>query len=433
MSYYHYGTIQTNSAGHLAIGGVDTLALAEKYGTPLYVYDVALIRERIRGFKKVFEDRKLKYHISYASKAFSVKAMYRLLKEEGIGADVVSGGEIYTAQQAGFPMAQTSFNGNNKSRAELEMAVEAGVGHIILDNFHEIELLEAILTEKQVKMPVLLRVTPGISAHTHEYDMTGQIDSKFGFDIKSGQADQAVAQVIASENLIYEGIHAHVGSQIFETVGFEKAADALVNLAANWAQTFDLTTKILNVGGGFGVRYTAEDEPLAPQTYVENIVDEIMKQVQAKALPEPEIWIEPGRSIVAEAGTTLYTIGSRKDIPDVRHYLDVDGGMGDNIRPALYQSEYDAVVCNRPDDAPVETVTIAGKYCESGDMLIHDQPLAATQPGDILATFVTGAYGYAMANNYNRNPRPAVVFVENGQSQLVVRRETYQNLTQLDI
>lgn len=433
MTYYHYGTIQTNQAGHLAIGGVDTLTLAKEYGTPLYVYDVALIRQRIRAFKKVFETRHIDYHISYASKAFSAKAMYRVLQAEGIGADVVSGGEIYTAQQAGFPMAETSFNGNNKSRAELILAIEAGVGHIILDNFHEIELLEAVLTEKQLKMPVLLRVTPGISAHTHEYDMTGQIDSKFGFDIKSGQADQAMTQVLASEHLIYEGIHAHVGSQIFETAGFEKAADALVGLAANWAQTFDVTTRIINVGGGFGVRYTKADEPLAPETYVANIVDEIIKQTKAHQLPMPAIWIEPGRSIVAEAGTTLYTIGSRKDIPGVRHYIAVDGGMGDNIRPALYQAKYEAVVCDRPEDAPVETATIAGKYCESGDKLIVDQPLPVTQPGDILATFVTGAYGYAMANNYNRNPRPAVVFVEDGQSQLVVKRESYADIVHLDV
>lgn len=433
MSYYHYGTMQTNPAGHLSIGGVDTLTLAQEYGTPLYVYDVALIRQRIRGFKKVFEDRKIDYHISYASKAFSTMAMYRVLKEEGIGADVVSGGEIYTAQQAGFDMAQTSFNGNNKSKAELEMAIDTGVGHIILDNFHEIELLEDILTKKQMKVPVLLRVTPGISAHTHEYDMTGQIDSKFGFDIHSGQADRAVSQVMESDHLVYEGIHAHVGSQIFETVGFEKAADALVKLATKWAQTFDLTTKVINVGGGFGVRYAQGDAPLAPEQYVANIVDEIRKQVEENNLTMPAIWIEPGRSIVAEAGTTLYTIGSRKDIPDVRSYLAVDGGMGDNIRPALYQSKYEAVVCNQPDAPTMETVTIAGKYCESGDMLIHDQPLPETQPGDILATFVTGAYGYSMANNYNRNPRPAVVFVENGQSQLVVRRESYEDLIHLDV
>ncbi|MCH4170434.1 MAG: diaminopimelate decarboxylase [Lactobacillus sp.] len=432
MTYYHYGTMQTNAAHHLEIGGVDTLDLAQEFGTPLYVYDVALIRQRIQAFKKVFEDRGLDYHISYASKAFSVLAMYRLLKEAGIGADVVSGGEIYTAQQAGFDMGQTSFNGNNKSRAELVQAVEAGVGHIILDNFHEIDLLEEVLAGADTKMKVLLRLAPGISAHTHEYDMTGQIDSKFGFDIQSGQAEDALTKVLAAKHLVYQGIHAHIGSQIFETVGFEKAADALIKMAVLFKTKFDVTTEVINVGGGFGVRYAAADTPLAPQTYVEDIVDEISRQVKANDLTMPAIWIEPGRSIIAEAGTTLYTIGSRKDIPDVRSYLAVDGGMGDNIRPALYQAKYEAVLCNDPEAQPKETVAIAGKYCESGDMLIWDQPLPQTKPGDVLATFVTGAYGYAMANNYNRNPRPAVVFVENGQSKLVVQRESFADLIHLD-
>lgn len=433
MSYYHYGTMQTNAAGHLAIGGVDTLELAKDYGTPLYIYDTALIRQRIRGFKKVFEDQNLDYHISYASKAFSALAMYRLLAEEGIGADVVSGGEIYTASTAGFDMSQTSFNGNNKTRAELELAVDAGVGHVIIDNFHEIDLLTEVLEKKNQQMPVLLRVTPGISAHTHEYDMTGQVDSKFGFDIQSHQADTAVQLVAKNERLIYEGVHAHVGSQIFETVGFEKAADALVDLAASWQERFNIETKVINVGGGFGVRYAQADTPLAPEAYVAKIVAEIQKRTQFHQLPMPAIWIEPGRSIVGEAGTTIYTVGSRKDIPDVRHYVAVDGGMGDNIRPALYQAKYEAALCDRPEAKPEETVTIAGKYCESGDMLIKDIALPKLQPGDLLATFVTGAYGYAMANNYNRNPRPAVVFVENGKSQLVIKRESYQDLVHLDI
>ncbi|MCD2255826.1 diaminopimelate decarboxylase [Agrilactobacillus fermenti] len=433
MSYYHYGTMSTNAAGHLAIGGVDTLDLAREFGTPLYVYDVALIRERIRAFKRVFETRNIDYHISYASKAFSTKAMYRILTEEGIGADVVSGGEIYTAQSAGFDMSQASFNGNNKSAAELKAALAAGVGHVIIDNFHEIELLESILAATQQQLKVLIRVTPGISAHTHEYDMTGQVDSKFGFDIQSGQADKAVQQIQRSKFLKYDGLHVHIGSQIFETVGFEKAADALIKLATKWTNELNITTNIFNVGGGFGVRYSTSDTPLAPQVYVEDIVDEILKQTQAAHLKQPAIWIEPGRSIVAEAGTTLYTIGARKDIPNVRSYVAVDGGMGDNIRPALYQAKYEAALCNDPEAAPIETVAIAGKYCESGDMLIWDQPLPKTVPGDILATFVTGAYGYAMANNYNRNPRPAIVFVENNQAQLVVKRESYADLTRLDI
>ncbi|WP_125549195.1 diaminopimelate decarboxylase [Loigolactobacillus zhaoyuanensis] len=432
MSYYHYGTQATNQAGHLSIGGVDTLALAHEYGTPLIVYDVALIKQRIAEFKQVFEEAGVAYKVTYASKAFTAIAMYQLLAEQGVGCDVVSGGEIYTAQQAGFPLANASFHGNNKTAAELEYALTAGVGTIVLDNFHEIDLLNDILTRHEQSIDVLLRIAPGISAHTHEYIMTGQEDSKFGFDLKSGQATQAFEKVQALPRLNLRGVHCHIGSQIFETNGFEMAATAMIDLLVQWAQT-GFTAEVLNLGGGFGVRYTAADQPLAPQEYVRDIVKVVKQQAAAAKLPLPEIWIEPGRSMVAEAGTSLYTIGSRKDLPGIRHYVAVDGGMGDNIRPALYEAKYSAVLANAPEAEPVETVSIAGKYCESGDMLLWDLPLPQSQPGDVLAMFVTGAYGYSMASNYNRNPRPAVVFVENGAARLIIKRETYADMAQLDV
>ncbi|MFC6169138.1 diaminopimelate decarboxylase [Loigolactobacillus jiayinensis] len=432
MSYYQYGTQTTNQAGHLSIGGVDTIELAHEYGTPLMVYDVALIKQRIAGFKQVFEEAGVAYKVTYASKAFAAIAMYQLLAAQGVGCDVVSGGEIYTAQQAGFPLATASFHGNNKSAAELDYAVTAGVGTIVLDNFHEIDLLDQVLQEHDQKIDVLLRIAPGISAHTHEYIMTGQEDSKFGFDLKSGQATQAFEKVQALPRLNLRGVHCHIGSQIFETKGFEMAAKAMIDLLAQWAKT-GFTAEVLNLGGGFGVRYTAADQPLAPQEYVRDIIAIVKKEATTANLPLPEIWIEPGRSMVAEAGTSLYTVGSRKDLPGIRSYVAVDGGMGDNIRPALYEAKYNAVLANDPDGAAVETVSIAGKYCESGDMLIWDLPLPQSQPGDVLAMFVTGAYGYSMASNYNRNPRPAVVFVENGQSRLIIKRETYADMAHLDL
>ncbi|ANK59415.1 diaminopimelate decarboxylase [Loigolactobacillus backii] len=433
MSYYHYGTTRTNAAGHLEIGGVDTLALAKDYGTPLFVYDTALIKERIQQFKEVFETAGVAYKVTYASKAFTAIAMYQLLAQAGVGCDVVSGGEIYTANQAGFNMADVSFHGNNKSAAELELALETGVGTIVLDNFHEIDLLNNLLEERQQQVNVLLRVSPGISAHTHEYIMTGQEDSKFGFDLKSGQATAAFEKVRQLTTMKLLGVHCHIGSQIFETKGFEMAAGAMVDLLNTWKQKDGFQAAVLNLGGGFGVRYTAEDHPLAPQDYVKDIVAVVKKLTSSAGLKLPAIWIEPGRSMVAEAGTTLYTVGSRKDLAGIRSYLALDGGMGDNIRPALYQAKYDAVLASDPDGAATQTVSLAGKYCESGDMLAWDQQLPTTQPGDVVAMFTTGAYGYSMASNYNRNPRPAVVFVENGHAQLVVKRESFADLVHLDL
>lgn len=424
--------IQINQAGHLAIGGADALDLVKKYQTPLVVYDVKAIRDQIHHFQKVFQDNGVDYAVSYASKAFACIAMFQLINQEDAHIDVVSGGELYTAIQAGFPMDHVSFHGNDKSVEELEMAVDHQIGVIILDNFHEIDLLKQILDEKDAHINVMLRVTPGISAHTHEYDQTGQVDSKFGFDLQSGQARKALNLVLADPRMTMLGIHAHIGSQIFEVKGFEMAATKLIDTLGDWHKDIGYNAKVVNVGGGFGIRYTEEDDPIAPEMFVDAIVKAIKKRVGELDVPMPAVWIEPGRSIAGPAGYNLYTVGSRKDVPGIRSYVTVDGGMGDNIRPALYQAKYDAVLANNPKAPVKETVRVAGKYCESGDILIQKQPLPATKPGDVLAMLATGAYGYAMASNYNRNPRPAVVFVENGKDQLAIKRESYEDLIHLD-
>ncbi len=422
-----------NAAGHLQIGGVDALDLAHKYGTPLVVYDVDKIRATFRAFKRVFEEEKVPYAVSYASKAFCAIAIYQVINEEGGHVDVVSGGELATAKAAGFPMDRVSFHGNNKSPEELAMAVDSGVGVIILDNFHEIDLLSAILKEKGKRAKVMLRVTPGISAHTNEYIQTGQVDSKFGFDLGSGQADRALEQVLADERMDLLGAHAHIGSQIFDVRGFVGCADKLASLGKQWQDKYGYTIKVLNVGGGFGIRYTEADQPLPPEEFVRAIIKEVKADCQQAGLPLPEIWIEPGRSLVGQAGYNLYTIGSRKDLPGYESYVAVDGGMGDNIRPALYQAKYEAVLAKDPAAKAAERVNLVGKYCESGDILIKDCPLPKTEPGDVVAMLATGAYGYSMASNYNRNPRPAVVFAEGGQERLVVKRESYEDLIHLDL
>ncbi|MCL5443705.1 diaminopimelate decarboxylase [Lactobacillus johnsonii] len=424
-------TNQINQAGHLTIGGVDSLKLAKEYGTPLVVYDVGQIRNQIRAFKKVFEEEQVNYAVSYASKAFASIAMYQVANEEGAYTDVVSAGELYTAMKANFPMERISFHGNNKSKEELEMGVKNHVGKIIIDNFYEIDLLRQVLEEQDSKINVMLRITPGISAHTHEYDQTGQVDSKFGFDLKSGQADKALQEVLKNQRMHMLGIHAHIGSQIFELNGFEMAAAKLVDVAASWKEKYDYTAQIINVGGGFGIKYVQEDHPLKPEEFVKAIVKAIKDEATKHNFPIPEIDIEPGRSIVGPAGYNLYKVGSMKEIPGLVPYVAVDGGMGDNIRPALYQAKYETVLANDPQRRASQEVHVAGKYCESGDILA-DAKLPSLKAGDILAMLDTGAYGYSMASNYNRNPRPAVVFAENGKAQVVIKRESLEDLIHLD-
>lgn len=423
---------EINDQGHLTIGGVDALNLAREYGTPLVVYDVSQIRQQFRALQQAFTKQHIDYAISYASKAFATVAMYQVVNQEHGHIDVVSGGELFTALKAGFPSSKISFHGNNKTKAELLMAVQNHVGVIILDNFHEIKLLEEVLADTKSHIQVMLRITPGVTAHTHEYDQTGQEDSKFGFDVKSGQAEQAFLQVQASEQMTLIGLHAHIGSQILETTGFKLEVKKLMQLVREWAKKYDYQPQILNLGGGFGIRYTAHDQVLALGTFVEQIVTTLRQLAEEYQLKVPAVWIEPGRSVVGSAGYSLYTIGARKDVPGLMSYVAVDGGMGDNIRPALYQADYEALLARDPAAQPVETVHLAGRYCESGDLLIKQLPLPATKTGDVIAMLATGAYGYSMASNYNRVPRPAVVFAENGHAQEVVTRETYEDLVSHD-
>lgn len=430
---YLHGTSRINDAGHLEIGGVDTVELAKQYGTPLFVYDIALIKEKANAFKKAFADENITAQVAYASKAFSCIAMVQLADELGLSLDVVSSGELYTAIQAGFPMERVHFHGNNKSKEEINMAIEAKIGCFVVDNFYEIKLLEEAAKRHKQTVNVLLRTTPGIEAHTHEYISTGQEDSKFGFDLTSGQVERAIGEILQSDHLKLLGIHCHIGSQIFEVTGFIAAVKKNYEHIKKWKEQFQFIPQVLNLGGGFGIRYIEGDTPLPVGEYIHKTVKVVKEESEKLNMEVPEIWIEPGRSLVGDAGTTLYTIGSQKEVPNIRQYLAVDGGMTDNLRPALYQAEYEGMLANRANEEVVEKYSIAGKCCESGDMLIWDLPLPKANHEDILAVSCTGAYGYSMANNYNRIPRPAVVFVENGKAQLVIRRETYEDLTRLDL
>ncbi|MDV7757936.1 diaminopimelate decarboxylase [Liquorilactobacillus mali] len=425
--------IATNEAGHLTIGGVDTLELVSKYGSPLIAYDVSKIKSQINHFKQAFIDADVPYRVTYASKAFSAVAMYQLVAGEGLGCDVVSGGELVAALNGGMPAKRIEFHGNNKLPVELEMAVDAQIGCIVVDNFQEIAFLNKILKEKDTTISVVVRVAPGIEAETHKYISTGQENSKFGFDVHSGQAKKALKELIDNPRMNVLGVHCHIGSQIFAARGFVMAVDKMVSLLKQWNEEFGFSAKLLNLGGGFGARYVDSDQPSPAEDFVEQIIAEVKKKISEANLEFPEIWIEPGRSLAAEAGTTLYTVGSRKDVEGVCHFVSVDGGMGDNIRPALYQAKYAAILANKPHALKEQIVTVVGKYCESGDILVKDALLPITHPGDTLAVPSTGAYGYTMASNYNRNPRPAVVFCENGESKLIIRRETYEDLLNYDL
>lgn len=426
------GTMRINQNNHLEIGGVDTVDLVEKYGTPIYVYDIARIKEQIHAFKSAFKENRTKAQVAYASKAFSCLALYQTLAGEEISLDVVSGGELYTAIKAGFPSQKIHFHGNNKSREEIEAALDYKIGCFVVDNFYELQLLNQLTSERQQHVNILMRVTPGVEAHTHEFIATGQVDSKFGFDLKSGQAEDALKQILKMPYVNLLGLHSHIGSQIFETEGFQLTVERLFGQVEKWQQAFDFELKVLNIGGGFGIRYVPEDNPLPIKEHIEAIVAAVRENAVDKNMPLPEIWIEPGRSLVGDAGITLYQTGSEKRIPDIRNYLAVDGGMTDNIRPALYDAKYTGLLANRANDPTEDHYSIAGKACESGDMLIWDLPLPKPKEKDILAVFSTGAYGYAMASNYNRIPRPPVVFVENGKDFLAIKRETYADLIRLE-
>ncbi len=427
-----YGTMEIGTNGHLLIGGCDTVELAKKWGTPLYVMDEAEIRRRARAYRQVLAENYPDSHVIYAGKTFMTMAMCRLMEDEGLGLDLVSGGELYTAISAGFPLDSVYFHGNNKSPQELELALEQGVGRIVVDNFHELELLEELAAGRKQKVKIFLRVTPGVEAHTHTYIQTGQVDSKFGFGLQNGMAQQAVARACQLKHIELVGLHCHIGSQIIALDSFDVTVEIMVDFIAKLKAELGWKCTELSLGGGLGIRYTAEDPEVSIENFGRRLADKLKGEIKKHALASPKLIVEPGRSIAGEAGTTLYTIGSSKVIPGVRKYVAVDGGMGDNPRVALYQAEYQALLANRANEEADDLVSIAGKCCESGDMLIWDLKIPEANTGDILAVFCTGAYNYSMASNYNRLPRPAVVLVADGKADLIVKRESYEDLVRLD-
>ncbi len=414
---YPVGT-SVNGKGHMEIAGCDVVELAERFGTPAYVFSVSEMRNRARAYVDAFSSRTDEFEVLYASKALPVTAAYRLFAEEGLSVDVASGGELTMALAAGYDPSLIYMHGNNKTDAELRLAEEAQVGHLILDSFDEIERCERVLTRRQ---DVLIRVTPGIKPSTHTYIQTGQLDSKFGFGLEDGSAERAVRRALASPMLNLVGLHFHIGSQIFEIEPFRLAVESLAELKGEWCRMLDL-------GGGLGISYEKEDEPPKIESYVDLKIEAVREHFGH----EVKILIEPGRSLVGNAGVTIYTVGTIKEIPGVRTYVSVDGGMSDNLRPMLYDAKYEAAIADRAGD-PAETVaTIAGSHCESGDILVRDVALADPQVGDILITPATGAYGHALANNYNGMPRPPVIFCEDGEAEVVVRRETWDDLLARD-
>lgn len=424
--------MKINELGHLEIGGVDTVDLAREYGTPLWVLDEETFRTNCRAFKNAFEAYG-NAQVIYASKALCTMATCAMVKQEGLGLDVVSGGELYTALQIGFPVESIYFHGNNKTRDELVMAVKAGVGAVVVDNFYEMELLQSVCDELGRSQSVLMRISPGIEAHTHEYIKTGQIDSKFGFTLPNGQAMEAVKRLQNYQRLEYLGLHCHIGSQIFEMESYSHAVDTMMAFLIEVKKEVGLETRILNLGGGFGIYYFPGDEPVAPADWAAAVMPRVKEKAEQAGLPVPKVVVEPGRAIAGPSGSTLYTVGSSKVIPGVRKYIAVDGGMGDNPRPALYGSKYEAALANKMNQEPVEVVSVAGKCCESGDMLIWDVKLPPVAPGDILVVASTGAYNYTMSMNYNRMPRPAMVLVGGGKADLILQRETYQDLLRNDL
>lgn len=407
---------------------VDTVKLAEKYGTPLYVISEDHIIHKCQEIQQDFIEKYQNVRAVYASKAFLNKEMCRIINREGLGIDVVSGGEIYVALQADFPMEKVIFHGNNKNIKELEMAIDNNVGRIVVDNFYELDLLNSITMEKGKKVQILFRVTPGVDSHTHEYISTGQLDSKFGIPISNDMIYDAVARTTDMEYIEFKGFHFHMGSQLLENTSHLMALKILVEIIKRTKDELGLETKELNVGGGFGIYYSEGDEEKPLSYFTDPIMEDLIKYCGESNLLVPEVIIEPGRWIIGGAGITLYSIGSIKEIPNVRTYVSVDGGMPDNPRTALYKAKYEAVIANKINEENTDTVTIAGKCCESGDILIWDLEIPKPSFGDILAVKSTGAYNYSMASNYNKIPRPAVVMIRDGQDRLTVRRETYEDL-----
>lgn len=426
------GTMKVNSSGHLEIGGCDTVKLAREFGTPLYVMDEELLRLQCRNYyqelAKIYPDAT----VIYAGKALMTTALCKIIEEEGLGLDVVSGGELYTASKAEFPLEKVFFHGNNKSPEELKMALEYSVGQIVVDNLVELETVNRLAVVYGKRVKILFRLTPGIDAHTHSYTQTGQQDSKFGLGISDGVAEKVISHALSLPGVEVVGVHCHIGSQIFDISPYELAVNVVFDFLEKLRKTTGFVARILDMGGGLGIVYHEGDNPAAIKDLVTLIVNSVVKESAKRGYPLPKLVLEPGRSLVGEAGTTLYTVGSIKEIPNIRCYVAVDGGMADNPRVALYQAEYEGLIANKASRKAEKLVTITGKCCESGDMLIRDIFIAEPEPGDIMAIFSTGAYNYSMASNYNRLPRPAMVLVNQGQADLIVARETYNDLVSLD-
>ncbi len=430
-------TLKINGKGHLELGGADCVELAEKFGTPLYLFDERYIRKMMGIYRDTIAK---KYDgngmVLYASKAFSCQAIYRIADEEGIGVDVVSGGELYTALKAGFPAERIYMHGNNKLDYEIGEALDAGIGCIVADAYSEIDKIDAEAAKRGVVQKILLRINPGVEAHTHAFVQTATTDSKFGFSIQDGTAERVTAYALSKKNVALQGYHCHIGSQIFEKQSFVIAVEKCMDFAAEMKKKLGFTLKTLNLGGGYGIWYTDEDRKIPPEgyaEYLESLIDAVKAKSKEKKLPLPYLLIEPGRSIVGEAGVTLYTVGAIKDIPGVKKYVAIDGGMFDNPRYALYQSKYTPVLANRANEENTEVVSIAGKCCESGDLIAVNVNLPKAETGDILAVLSTGAYNYSMAMNYNRNMIPPCVLVNDGQAEYIVRPQSYEDLNRNDV
>ncbi|MCX6022775.1 MAG: diaminopimelate decarboxylase [Chloroflexi bacterium] len=426
-------TAAVNDQGHLTIGGCDALDLVREFGSPLYVFDETTLRNKCREYLNEFGSRYPDLRVLYASKAFINRSLARIFADEGLGLDVVSGGELALARSVEFPMDRVYFHGNNKSPDELDFAVRSGIGRIVVDNFYELELLNRVAAAQGRVQDVLVRLTPGIDPHTHAYTTTGITDSKFGFSLATGDGERAVQAAQEASNLRLIGIHMHLGSPIFEIDPYREATRNGVRFAAQMRDRYGLELREFSPGGGFPIQYVRERPATPLAEYAEPITMILQEECRAAGLPLPTLVVEPGRSIVGRAGVALYTVGASKDIPGVRKFISVDGGMADNIRPALYESRYEVVAANKALATPDERVTIAGKYCESGDILIRDADLPSPTSGDVLAIPASGAYCIAMSSNYNMALKPAIVLVRDGGARLIRRRETFEDLMRGDV
>ena len=425
-------TAAVNAAGRLEIGGCDTADLAGEFGTPLYLFDEDTLRGMCRAFVGEFTRRYGDTRVAYASKAFLNPAIAKVIKDEDLALDVVSGGELAVAAAVDFPSDRVYFHGNNKTPDELRMALDYGIGRVVVDGFSELQLLDSLAREKGVVQDVMLRLSPGVDPHTHAHTTTGTLDSKFGIPIETGDAARAVHNAVRAPNLKLVGLHFHLGSPIFELEPYSIAIDIVLTFAAQFASD-GLELEEFSPGGGFAIGYVTEQPPPPIADYAEVITSMLKRRCDDLGLARPRLVVEPGRSIVGRAGVALYTVGAIKDIPGVRKYVSLDGGMGDNIRPALYGAEYEAVLANRTSDEPKEMVTLAGKFCESGDFLIRDIELPSLASGDVVAMPSSGAYAPAMASNYNLNPRPAIVMVKDGTARLIRRRESSKDMMLSDV